>query len=132
MLNDSGWFIYVSIMFQCAICIHILYIVYVCVYVSWRVKRKWHQRSPWIADPSTNWRIIIEIQTRDEDDIVGSAELPLVDCTYVVRGHGVRLYTRSQREGMERWKKETGLVNVVVRETGEDGKDMRELPVQLH
>lgn len=33
------------------------------------------------------------------------------------------------------WKKETGLANAMVRETGwagEDGKDMRELPVQLH
>lgn len=33
------------------------------------------------------------------------------------------------------WKKETGLANAMVRATGwagEDGKDMRELPVQLH
>lgn len=49
-----------------------------------RVKRKWNQRG-WITDPSANWQIIIEIQTRDEDDIVESVELPLVDCMYVAR-----------------------------------------------
>jgi len=54
----------------------------------------------------------------------------LVDCMYIIRGHGVRLHMRSatRRDGVmkERDSERGG------KRGEEDGKDMRELPVQLH
>lgn len=56
---------------------------------------------------------------------------------YVVRGRGVRLYTRSATRGDDGAMEERDRVGERGGKRdrgwpGEDGKDMRELPVQLH